>query len=126
MVVPISIYVLTPIMGLLAFWALIRKMRSEGVVSPPEIHFLVLFFTLGGWLLVLLTAWFWEWSGLASIGVLYLIFIAPALTAVMAWQLRSNRTLSNFHKYAFFLSGAYTCVVALGVPLAICTHLIGA
>jgi hypothetical protein len=112
-----------PIIGLLSFWALIRKMRSEDVVSPPVIPFFILFFTFGGWLQVLLTAWLWEWSGLASIGMLYLIFIAPVITAVMSWRLRSTRALSAFHRWAFFVNGAYTCVIVIGVPVAIYTQL---
>jgi len=123
MLVPFSIYILMPIIGLLAFWALIRKMRSEGVVSPPEIPFFILFFTFGGWLQVLLTAWLWEWSGLASMGMLYLIFIAPVITAVMSWRLRSTLGLSAFHRWAFFVNGAYTCAIVIGVPVAIYTQL---
>jgi len=94
-------------------------------VSPPEISFFLLFFTFGGWLQVLLTAWLWEWSGLASIGTLYLILIAPVITAVIAWRLRSTLALSAFHRLAFFVSGAYTCVIVIGVPVAIYAHLIG-
>jgi hypothetical protein len=93
------------------------------VVSPPAVPFFVLFFTLGGWLLVLLTAWFWEWSGLASLGMLYLIFIAPVLTAVLSWRLRAQRNLSKFHTCAFYLSGAYTCFIVVGVPVALAIHL---
>jgi hypothetical protein len=125
MLVFFFIYILVPIIGVLAFWVLIRKMRSNGVVSPPEFPFFILFFTFGGWLEVLLTAWLWEWSGLASIGMLYLILIAPVITAVMSWRLRSTLSVSAFHRWAFFVSGAYTCVVVLGVPAAIYTHLIG-
>lgn len=94
-----------------------------GVVAPPVIPFLVLFFTLGGWLQVLLTAQFWEWSGMASIGMLYLILIAPIVTAFMAWRLRHRRALSEFHRYAFLMNGAYTCVIAVGLPLAIYSRL---
>lgn len=125
MVIPVSIYVVMPIIGISAFWLLIRRMRREGVVAPPEVAFFILFFTVGGWLQVLLTAWFWEWSGLASIGMVYLVFIAPVLTAVMFWRLRSSRALSVFHRCAFFVSGAYTCIIAVGLPLAIATHLMG-
>jgi hypothetical protein len=121
---PLSIYVLTSILGLLVYFALIRTMRSTKVVSAPELPFFILFFTSGGWLLVLLTVWFWEWSGLASIGMLYLILIAPVLTALMAWRLRSYHTLSGFHRCACFVSGAYTCAIAFGVPVALRTHLI--
>jgi hypothetical protein len=69
-------------------------------------------------LTVLLTAWFWEWSGLAALGMLYLIFIAPALTAWLAWQLRVQRTLSKFHACAFYICVAYTCLIVIGVPWA--------
>jgi hypothetical protein len=121
-VAPLLIYVLTPILGVLVFLALVHKMRSAMVVSPPIIPFFILFFTLGGCLTVLLTAWFWEWSGLASLGMVYLIFIAPVLTAFMSWRLRIQRTLSRFHACAFYLGMAYTCLIAIGVPLAFATH----
>jgi hypothetical protein len=125
MFAPLFIYILVPIIGVLAFWLLIRKMRGKGVVSPPEIPFFILFFTFGGWLQVLLTAWLWEWSGLASIGTLYLILIAPVITAVMSWRLRTTVTLSAYHRLAFLASGAYTCIISIGMPVAIYTHLIG-
>jgi hypothetical protein len=57
-VAPLLIYVLTPILGVLVFLALVHKMRSAMIVSPPIIPFFILFFTLGGCLTVLLTAWF--------------------------------------------------------------------
>ncbi len=112
-----AIYVVTPLLGLAAYAILIRTMRGARVDSPPTIPFFILFFTFGGWLLVLLTAWLWEWSGMASIGMLYLLLIAPVLTAAMFWRLRSQRALSGFHRCAFLLSGAYTCFVIVAVPL---------
>jgi hypothetical protein len=111
------IYVVTPLLGVAAYAMLLRKMSAARVDSPPTIAFFVLFFTLGGWLLVLLTAWFWEWSGMASLGMLYPLLVAPVLTGAMFWKVRSQRTLSIFHQCAFFLSGAYTCFVIVAVPL---------
>src|ERR1700759_956757 len=93
-------------------------MRSARVVSPPDIPFFILFFTLGGFLTVLLTVGFWEWSGLASLGVAYLIFVAPVLTAFLSWLLRVQRSLSKFHACAFYVSIAYTFLIVLGVPWA--------
>jgi hypothetical protein len=66
------------------------------VVSPPAVPFFVLFFTLGGWLLVLLTAWFWEWSGLASLGMLYLIFIARYSPQYCLGDFGLNATCRSF------------------------------
>jgi hypothetical protein len=122
-ITPLLIYVLTPILGVGVFWALIHKMRSAMVVSPPVVPYFILFFTLGGWLTVLLTVWFWEWSGMASLGMLYLILVAPILTAFMSWRLRIQRKLSRFHAWAFYLSTACTCVVVVGVPVSYVTLL---
>ena len=93
------------------------------VVSPPIIPYVILFFTLGGWLTVLLTVCFWEWSGLASLGMLYLILVAPLLTAFMSWHLRLERRLSRFHAWAFYLSMASTFLVVIAVPVAYITLL---
>lgn len=122
MLAPVVIYVFLPIIGTVSYWALAQWMRRKGVPSPPELAFVVLFFTWGGFLQVVLTAWFWEWSGMASIGVLYLILVAPFLTAYMAWHLRRLRDLSAFHRCAFLLSCTYSCLIAVGLPAAIYTQ----
>jgi hypothetical protein len=117
MLIPFLIYVVVPIVGLLAFWALLGAMRHRGISSPPVNAFFILFFTIGGWLEVLLTVWLWEWSGMASLGMLYLLLIAPVLTGVMCWRLRTQRGLSGFHRCAFFLNGSYPClaIIVIGV-----------
>ena len=89
------IFVVTPLPGVATYAMLLRKMVAARIDSPPTVPFSVLFFTLGGWVLVLLTAWLWEWSGLASLGMIYLLLVAPVLTGVMPWKLRSQRTLST-------------------------------
>ena len=119
MVAPFAIYIFLPALGVAVYLFLIQHMRRTGVASPPTIAYFLLFFTVGGWLQVLLTAWLWEWSGLASLGVFYLIFIAPFLTAFTAWRLRLQRAVSTFHKCAFLLCGLYSCLIAVGLPVAI-------
>ena len=111
------IYGVTPFLGMAAYALLLQKMSILKIDSPPTISFFILFFTLGGWLLVILTAWLWEWSGMASLGMLYLLLVAPVLTSVMFWKLRSQRTLSRFHQCAFYLSGAYTCFAIVAITL---------
>jgi len=63
--------------------------------------------------MVALTAIFWEWSGMASLGVFYLALIAPFVTAAAAWNLRRRRDLSVFHKSAFIAGTAYSAAIAL-------------
>ncbi len=77
MLAPLLIYIVLTIVGLLAFWGLIRIMRGSGVASPPVLAYFVLFFTLGGWAQVLLTAAYWDWSGLASTTTMTTISAIP-------------------------------------------------
>ena len=106
----IGIHVLVPLLGLTAFVLLCRKMRRNHIQSPPFLCWLVLFATFGGWLMVGLTALFWDWSGMASLGVAVLILLAPFLTAGVAIRLRKRQTLSAFHRSAYFASVAYCCL----------------
>jgi heme O synthase-like polyprenyltransferase len=70
-----------------------------------------LFATFGGWLVLLLTALFWEWSGMASLGFLYLVLVAPVGTAALAWSLYRRRAMSGFHRSAFVASISYSGLV---------------
>jgi hypothetical protein len=101
----------TPAVGVTLFALLVRRMQRAEVKSPPVISCFVLFATLGGWLLVLLTALFWEWSGMASLGALYLIVISPFVTAGMALNLHRSQALSVFHRIAYLASVAYSCLM---------------
>jgi hypothetical protein len=112
-------------MGLFGFWMLVRRMRSASIPSPPVVPYFILFATLGGWLLVLLTAYFWQWSGMASLGMIYLIIVAPFLTAVLAWKLRYQRALSVFHRCAFIGNIAYPCLIFASLVWATSKGLIG-
>jgi small-conductance mechanosensitive channel len=105
----VGIHVLVPLIGMAAFVLLCRKMQRT-TQSPPFLSYFILFAIFGGWLMVCLTALFWRWSGLASIGVAALVLVAPFVTAGVAIRLRSKRTISTFHRGAYFASIAYCCL----------------
>src|SRR5882724_11427396 len=90
----IAVNILVPLLGGVAFILLCRKMRRMDIQSPPFFYLFILFSTYGGWLMVGLTALFWEWSGVASLGCLYLLLIAPFVTSGIAFSLRSSYALS--------------------------------
>ena len=104
----VAIHLLVPFVGAIAFLLLCRRMSRADISSPPYFSWFVLFGTFGGWLLVVLTALFWEWSGMASIGVFGLVLVAPFVTAALALSLRTRRALSRFHQGAFATSAAYS------------------
>jgi hypothetical protein len=101
-IIAVVIHLLVPLVGLAMFVWLCFRMRTIGIPAPPFVSYFILFVTCGGWLLVALTALFWEWSGMASVGVFFLTLVAPWITAAAAWRLGSKRTLTAFHRRAFF------------------------
>ena len=106
----ITVNVLVPLLGVIAYVLLCRRMRLAQIPSPPFFSYFVLFATFGGLLMILLTELFWVWSGLASLGMFYLILVAPFLCAGIAFGLRNRRALSTFHRSAFIASLTYSCV----------------
>jgi hypothetical protein len=114
--IPIAIYVLVPLGGLRLYQTLDARMGRMNVPDPPRLVMAILLFTYGGWLLVILTDIFWYWSGLASLGVLYLIAVAPIIIAGTAAGLYPRRNLSGFHKLTF--AGSITYVMLSLAALA--------
>lgn len=105
------VYIVTPAAGLIAFLLLIRRIRRGTSDKVLELSYFLLFFALGGWLLIALTAEFLDWSGMASLGMFYLVLAAPFLSTVAAWKLRNQRGRSHFHLFAFWGHVALTTTI---------------
>jgi hypothetical protein len=101
------IHFVIPISGLLLYLRLRKRMLTTGIPDPPIIPFFILFASYGGWLLVILTLLFWYWSGMATLGLAYLMFIAPIVTLALAVRLYKQRNMSSFHFGAFVASVLY-------------------
>jgi hypothetical protein len=70
-------------------------------------------------LLVILTVLFWVWSGAASLGVGYLVVIAPLLLIGIALRTRRERKLSVHHRFTFWTAALYPAGVAVLLGLAV-------
>jgi hypothetical protein len=101
------IYFVIPASGLCLYSRLRNRMLTAGIPDPPIIPFFILFATYGGWLLVILTSLFVGWSGMATLGVAYLMFIAPVVMLTLTIRLYKRRNLSGFHFSAFVASAVY-------------------
>ena len=97
----IIIHLLVPFVGLLSFIFLIRKIKMEKINNPPIIDFFLIFATYGGLLLVMLTTFFWKWSGMASLGAFYLILGGPIVMGAIAYRNYKNKGLSKYHMLAY-------------------------
>jgi hypothetical protein len=105
--IAILIHFVIPASGLGLYLRLRDRMIEAGIPKPPIVPFFILFATYGGWLLVGLTFLLWYWSVMATLGLAYLILIAPIVMLALAVRLYKRRNLSSFHFGAFATSAAY-------------------
>jgi len=110
----ILIHLVVPLAGVGLFLILRRRMLDARIEEPPVVLFFILFATYGALLVLILTALFWKWSGMATLGVAYLILAAPILTLGQAVALYRRRGISSYHTAAFWMSLSYVpCLLFL-------------
>jgi len=112
-IAPILIYLVVPAIGLGAFACVLKTMRRRAIPEPPVISLFALFFLNGSLLLVVLTALFWHWSGLASLGAAFLVLVGPVMAVVLLVKGLRTSTISPFHQAVPIMSVAF--MVALVV-----------
>jgi hypothetical protein len=69
--------------------------------------------TYGGLLLVILTSIFWYWSGMASLGCLFLVAPAPILMLIIAYKNYKLRSISLYHRLVYMFGMVYPFVIGL-------------
>jgi hypothetical protein len=102
-----TIHIIIPLIGVIYFVSIKRKMKTEMHVNALKFELFILFVSYGGLLLVTLTTLFWQWSGLASFGTFYLTLFAPILIGKIAYKLNKIKTKSKYHLYIYYASMSY-------------------
>lgn len=116
----ILIHVVVPLFGVGFFLLLRQRMLLADIEEPPVKLLFILFATYGALIVLILTALFWYWSGMATVGLAYLIFVAPILTLGLAVALYRRRRLSTYHAAVFWLSLGYVpCLILLYVARSV-------
>ena len=117
----ILIHLFFPALGLFGFVVLCRRLSSQGVSRIFFAELFLLFVAYGGWLLVLLTALFWQWSGMASLGLLFLVFGAPTLLLPVTIHCLRRSPDSTPHRRAYWASIGYyfLLLTIVGVSLLV-------
>jgi len=83
------------------------RMKDKTIPRPPYISIGVLFLIYGGWIMIWVTSIFWKWSGLASLGIFFLILVAPFISLFLIIYFKKLRTLSVYHATVFKASIGY-------------------
>jgi fatty acid desaturase len=100
-IIVLTIHLIFPVTGLLYFLRIRGKMKSENIKNAPAIELFIIFATYGGLLLIVLTTLFWQWSGMASLGVFYLILVAPIVMGIIAYRHRQTKIISKYHTWTY-------------------------
>ncbi len=88
-------------------------MKDENIEKAPTIELFLIFVTYGGLMLVSLTSLFWKWSGLASLGSLYLIIGAPIVMSIIMSKFKYLRAISKYHNLTYIASLLYLIIAPL-------------
>ena len=109
-IITLTIHLILPLIGLFYFIRLRTRMKKEEIQNAPIIELFMIFATYGGLLLVVLTALIWKWSGMASLGTLYLILAAPVAMGIIAYRHRKTKRDTKYHKWTFLLGILYYAI----------------
>lgn len=101
LIIGLTIHLFVPAIGLAYFLRIIKQMKTENIANPPALELFIIFSTYGGLLLVILTTYFWQWSGMASLGTFYLILGAPIAMGAIAYRTKQAKTMSKYHYWTY-------------------------
>ena len=107
------IYFIIPLLGFGIFLWLRQRMLKGGADLYLLIEYFLLFATYGGLLQVVLTALFWYGSGLASLGIFYLLFGASVLMGVIAYRNSKRKKESIYHFWAWRMAILYFLIAPI-------------
>lgn len=105
------IHVLVPAAGVVLFFWLVSRMFERQIENPPVFSLFIIFATWGSLLVLILTRFFLYWSGMSTVGLLYLVFLAPIVMFAIAVRCYLERKLSRFHMGALVASISYIPVL---------------
>ena len=113
------IHLIIPLLGFLYFVYINRKIVNENVPDPPTIPLFFIFLIYGILLIIILTGLFWEWSGMASLGAIFLVTIAPVFMAIIASSTKADKRNSKYHLAVYRLSIWYFIVIPIFILLVL-------
>lgn len=116
--IALFIHVVLPILGIICYIFILTRIKRENVKNPPNIALFLVFLNYGMFLLLILTALFWYWSGMATLGLLFVLFISPLIMLGIAIYYFNSQKASKYHKAVFYLALMYLPILLTSYYIA--------
>lgn len=107
------VFLLPVIIWLTIYQLILWRMRKQQISSIPHKSILSLLFIYGGIALEVLTGMLEMYSGMSSLGLLFLIIGAPIICGIVIWANKDNAKLSVYHRAILFAARFYLVVEAI-------------
>ncbi len=102
-ILALTIYISIPLTGLIIYFRLRRQIRKEKIENAPLNELFIIFATYAGLMLLFISCLVYanSWSGMASLGIFYLIFIAPIVMGRIAYRHSKTKINSKYHNWTY-------------------------
>ncbi len=101
------IFLLPVIIWLTIYQLILWRMRKKKVPSRPSISILALLFIYGGAAMEMLTFIFETYSGMATLGLIFLILFGPVICGLIILWHGYDAKLSIYHRAVLFAARFY-------------------
>ncbi|MFN3195658.1 MAG: hypothetical protein ACE364_06915 [Chlorobiota bacterium] len=113
-IIAITIHLVIPLIGFIAFLKVRKNIKKANIEDSLSTNLFLVFATYGGLLLIVLTNLFWRWSAMASLGMFYLILVAPFIMGFIAYKYYKQKEVSIYH-LRIYKAGCMYFVILLSV-----------
>ncbi len=107
------IHVVIPLIGIMAYRNLVRKIKRENIPEPPIWSLFFVFATYGSLLVMILSSFMGHWSGMASLGAAYLVLVAPFIMGLVVLRIYEFKPLSKYHRAVFKAAALYFVILPI-------------
>ncbi|MGQ7855714.1 hypothetical protein ACUN24_15890 [Pedobacter sp. WC2501] len=103
----IIIYLIIPLIGIIFYILLAKKIKQEKSKSFLLIEFLMIFANYGGLIQIVFIFFLLQWSAVFYLFYFYLALIAPIIMGFIAYRRRNYKTPPIFDQWAYMCAGLY-------------------
>lgn len=115
---PVVVYTVAPLAGVLLYVLLLRSIHPVALRRHVSLPLFILFAHCGALLLIILSVAADAWSGMATLGFLYLVSIGVFVMAGLTRYTYLHRSDNVWYRYLFTGCMVYFIALALSFALA--------